>query len=159
MTNPVLSPYELARLTKIKRNHERLASLGLLDVKKQVRSAVRNQRKAPSTPKQTPRKTRSGSLNPTPSRTSRRLKRKPVQYEPLMDDDVSLRIVRKKFKEVKKKTKTSNFKCDIPTDVSSSPLTQIQKALIGKKMEGDFLGKFEVSFISHKMCRDGCLFF
>lgn len=79
-----------------------------------------------------------------------------------MDDDESLRIVRKKFREVKKKTKnannssSNNFKCDIPMDVTSAPLTVKQKALIEKKMEEDFLGKFEVRstfdmFICHVM--------
>lgn len=82
-------------------------------------------------------------MTPSPSRSSRRLKRKPVQYKPLMDDDESLRLVRKKFKEIKKKTKAATFKCDIPMNVSSSPLTGKQKALIGTMMEGDFVGKFE----------------
>ncbi|KAL7524007.1 hypothetical protein ACHAXR_000401, partial [Thalassiosira sp. AJA248-18] len=145
MTNTTLSPYEQARLDKIKRNEERLRSLGLIDAKKRVRAASATARKRqPSTPtKRTLRKNR--AVTPSPARSSRRLKRKPVQYEPLMDDDESLRIVRKKFKEVKKKTRTtsSNFKCDVPMDVSSSPLTQKQKAVIGKKMEDDFLGKFE----------------
>lgn len=73
-----------------------------------------------------------------------------------MDDDESLRIVRKKFREVKKNTKnaanssSNNFKCDIPMDVTSAPLTVKQKALIEKKMEEDFLGKFEVR--AHLIC-------
>eukprot|EP00584_Thalassiosira_punctigera_P009916 CAMPEP_0172534772 /NCGR_PEP_ID=MMETSP1067-20121228/7025_1 /TAXON_ID=265564 ORGANISM="Thalassiosira punctigera, Strain Tpunct2005C2" /NCGR_SAMPLE_ID=MMETSP1067 /ASSEMBLY_ACC=CAM_ASM_000444 /LENGTH=244 /DNA_ID=CAMNT_0013319605 /DNA_START=79 /DNA_END=813 /DNA_ORIENTATION=- len=146
MTNPTpLSPYEQARLDKIKRNQERLASLGLVDAKKRVRSAARGQRRQPVTPrKRTLRKKR--AITPSPPRSSRRLKRKPVQYTPLMDDDEALREARKKFKVVKKMIKTttsSNFRCEIPTDVWSSPLTVAQKALIGKKMEGDFLGKFE----------------
>lgn len=152
-----ISPYEQARLDKIKRNNERLASLGLLDAKKRVRStaaaARKKQTQQPSTPtkKWTTRKTRAATaeaVTPSPSRSSRRLKRKPVQYKPLMDDDESLRLARKKFKVVKRQTKTtSNFKCDIP-DVSSSPLTEKQQAIIEKKMEGDFLEKFEVSSAS-----------
>mmetsp|Transcript_10545 Transcript_10545/g.23367 ORF Transcript_10545/g.23367 Transcript_10545/m.23367 type:complete len:247 (+) Transcript_10545:132-872(+) len=148
MTNYQVSPYEQARLDKIKRNNERLASLGLLDAKKRVRASVaRKQPQPPSTPKRTLRKTRAAAtsaVTPSPARSSRRLKRKPVQFEPLLDDDESIRIVRKKFKEVKRKTKTntSGFKCDIP-NVSSSPLTVKEKAVIGKKMEGDFLEKFE----------------
>jgi len=141
------SPYEQARLDKIKRNNDRLASLGLVGAKKRVRSSMSRKQKAqPSTPKKrTLGRTRSASTaasTPSPARTSRRLKRKPVQFEPLMDDDESVRIVRKKFKEIKRKTKTSGFKCDIPDSVSS-PLTAKEKAVIKKKMEGDFLAKFE----------------
>ena len=67
---------------------------------------------------------------------------------PLMDDDESLRLVRKKFKEVKKNTKrtttSSSFKCEIPAGALSSPLNEKEKRVIEEKMEGDFLGKFEV---------------
>ena len=147
MANTQISPYEQARLDKIKRNEERLRSLGLLDAKKHLRQSMKKKR-TPSTPKRTIRKARTITPSP-PSRSSRRLKRKPVQYEPLMDDDIDLRMARKRFKEVKKKTRTTvantNFKCDIPEGLLSSPLTEKQKATIKKKMEDDFLGKFEVS--------------
>lgn len=153
MTIHQLSPYEQARLDKIKRNEERLVSLGLVDAKKRVRQSLsssrkKTQRPQPSTPrKKTLRPKR--AITPSPARSSRRLKRKPVQFEPLMEDnDASMRMARKKFKEVKRKTKmmtssTSDFKCEIPMDVVSSPLTGKEKKLIEKKMEDDFLGKFE----------------
>ena len=80
-----------------------------------------------------------------------------------MDDDESIRIARKKFREVKRQTKrvnTSNFKCEIP-DILSSPLTEKQKKVIEKKMEGDFLGKFEVSMFGiHVVCHISvCVFY
>ena len=147
MANTQISPYEQARLDKIKRNEERLRSLGLL-AKKHSRQSMKKKRATPSTPKRTLRKARAITPSP-PSRSSRRLKRKPVQYEPLLDDDIDLRMARKRFKEVKKKTRTTvantNFKCEVPEGVLSSPLTEKEKATIVKKMEGDFLGKFEVS--------------
>lgn len=144
------SPYEQARLDKIERNKIRLKSLGLLDAKKRVRSAARGKPKTrgPSTPTKTRTlRSRSVAVTPSPSRSSRRLKKKPVQYEPLLDDDESLRIARRKFKKVKRETKkvnTSGWQCDVP-DLSSSPLTKKEQAIIERKMEGDFLGKFEVS--------------
>mmetsp|Transcript_24845 Transcript_24845/g.52002 ORF Transcript_24845/g.52002 Transcript_24845/m.52002 type:complete len:248 (-) Transcript_24845:264-1007(-) len=149
MPHQSLSPYEQARLDRIKRNEERLASLGLSDAKKRVRNAARsNTRRRQTTSLSTPRKQtlrKKRAITPSPARSSRRLKRKPVQYKPLMDDDEAIRVARKKFKVVKRLTKktTSNFICDVPTDVSSSPLTVAQKAFIGRKMEGDFLAKFE----------------
>lgn len=147
MVTHKLSPYEQARLDKIKRNEERLASLGLLDAKKRVRAAATTAPRQPSTPtKRAVRPKRAAAVTPSPKRASRRLKRQPVQYEPTMDDDLDLRLARKKFKKVKRETKraASSFKCEIP-DALSSPLTKAQKAVIEKKMEGDFLGKFEVS--------------
>ncbi|KAL7521088.1 hypothetical protein ACHAWX_005781 [Stephanocyclus meneghinianus] len=41
------------------------------------------------------------------------------------------------------KTTKSKFRCEIPLDVLSSPLTKAQQKIIDHKMEGDFLGKFE----------------
>lgn len=149
-----LSPYEQARLDKIRRNQDRLRSLGLLDAKKNVKAALASttsKRKAahhPATPtkRRTPSR-KAAILTPSPKRSSRRLRKKPALYEPLLDDDESLREARRKFKEVKKQTKSrassSSFKCEVPADVSSSPLTSKQRAIIEKKMEGDFLGKFE----------------
>ena len=148
MTAHEPSPYEQFRLERIKRNEERLASLGLIDAKKNL---VRTTRQ-PSTPKKIDRTKKYANaavfVTPSPSRSSRRLTHKPAQYEPLTEDNdvASLRISRKKFKDIKRATKTtSNFKCNVPMDVSSSPLSQEEKTLIWKKLEGDFLGKFEVS--------------
>ncbi len=79
-----LSPYEQARLDKIKRNETRLASLGLLHVKKQ---------KLTTTPRRRQetrggfRKSNNSVVTPSPpSRTSGRLKSQTVQYVPLVDD-------------------------------------------------------------------------
>ena len=160
MTTYQLSAYEQARLDKIQRNEERLKSLGLLEAKKRVRKAARQTKhKQQNTSKRTRTTTtrskkRGIEQRQQPTRTSRRLKHKPVQYEPLMDDDESLRLVRKKFKEVKKQTKSrtsssssSSFKCDIPPGALTSPLNEKEKKVIEEKMEGDFLGKFEVRVV------------
>ena len=157
MTTHQLSPYEQFRLERIKRNEERLASLGLLDAKKNLR-ATTTRRQPPSTPTPTPgrmmiqrpkRDLSSMVVTPSPSRSSRRLNHKPVQYQPLLEDNVSLRKARRKFKEDKKmktSTPSNNFRLNIPMDISSSPLSKEDKAKILKKVEGDsFLGKFEVS--------------
>lgn len=161
MTTYQLSAYEQARLDKIKRNEERLKSLGLHEAKKRVRKAARQTKHVkPSTHKSNSTRTTTRSKNrgvdqqQQPTRTSRRLKHKPVQYEPLMDDDESLRLVRKKLKEVKKQTNmsrttssSSSFKCDIPPGALTSPLNEKEKKVIEEKMEGDFLGKFEVRVV------------
>jgi len=67
-----------------------------------------------------------------------------------MDDDLEIQLARKKFKQVKKQTRVAhtantNFKCEVPNGVISSPLSKKEKEIIEKKMEGDFLAKFEVS--------------
>jgi len=146
-----LSEYEQARLDKIKRNEARLKSLGLDDAKKKVRDAARK-RKSSTTKTPSNKRPRRVSASPTsPTRSSRRLKKKPVQYEPLMDDDLEIQLARKKFKQVKKQTRVhtanTNFKCEIPNGVISSPLSKEEKEIIEKKMEGDFLAKFEVSLL------------
>jgi len=62
-----------------------------------------------------------------------------------MDDTTS---IRKKIKlSAKKKATTSsnsNLKYAVPMDITSSPLSDKEKAIVCKKIEGDFLGKFEV---------------
>ena len=149
---PPLSPYEKARLAKIQRNKERMESLGLGDAKQRLRRGARGdgpprRKRPPATPSRSVKTLRSGAVvTPDRARASRRLKRKPVQFEPLMDDDVDARIARKRFKEVKRATKgvaNLNFKCEIPADLAASSLTKAQKSLLEKKMGGDFLGKFE----------------
>ena len=148
MTTYQLSAYEQARLDKIQRNEERLKSLGLLEAKKRVRKAATARQSKQNKPSKKRTTTTRSNKKREPTRASRRLKHKPVQYEPLMDDDESLRLVRKKFKEVKKNTKrtttSSSFKCEIPAGALSSPLNEKEKRVIEEKMEGDFLGKFEV---------------
>jgi hypothetical protein len=148
-----LSPYEQARLDKIKRNEERLASLGLLDAKRKLargasrRTSIKRGVTQPTTPeKRRPTRASASLVTPSPPRSSRRLKLEPARYVPLMDDtdDVAVRYGKVKQK-TKKATTPNGFKCDIPVDVSSSPLTEDEKALLETKMEGDFLGKFEVS--------------
>ena len=146
MTTYQLSAYEQARLDKIQRNEERLKSLGLLEAKKRVRKAAASRQSKHTKPSKKRTTTTRSNKKREPTRASRRLKHKPVQYEPLMDDDESLRLVRKKFKEVKKNTNrtSSSFKCEIPAGALSSPLNEKEKRVIEEKMEGDFLGKFEV---------------
>ena len=121
--------------------------MGLLEAKKHVRKAATARQSKHTKPSKKRTTTTRSNKKREPTRASRRLKHKPVQYEPLMDDDESLRLVRKKFKEVKKNTKrttTSSFKCEIPAGALSSPLNEKEKKVIEEKMEGDFLGKFEV---------------
>ena len=157
MTKHKLSAYEQARLDKIARNEKRLKELGLHDAKKHVRAlALASTTTTTTTPlhKKKKRKAKQRAIaivSPDRLRSSRRLSNKPVQYEPsLMDDDEEIRNARKKFKEMKRKivdvTKTkkaSSFKCIIP-DSMSAPLSVKEKKIIETKMEGDFLGKFEV---------------
>ena len=161
MTKHKLSAYEQARLDKIARNEKRLKELGLHDAKKHVRAlALATTARRSSTTTTSPlhkkkkRKAKQRAIaivSPDRLRSSRRLSKKPVQYEPsLMDDDEEIRNARKKFKEMKRKIvdvtktkKTSNFTCIIP-DSMSAPLSVQEKKIIEKKMEGDFLGKFEV---------------
>jgi hypothetical protein len=142
-----LSPYEQARLDRIKRNEERLASLGLFDAKKKLKAAARRTKAGgqPTTPKK-PRPGSASAVTPSPPRSSRRLKLEPARYVPMLDDDnVPIAVLRRKVKQkMKKGTTSKGFKCDIPMDISSSPLTKEEKAILEKKMEGDFLGKFEV---------------
>lgn len=159
MTKHKLSAYEQARLDKIARNEKRLKELGLHDAKKHVRALAlaTTARRSTTTPLQHKKKKRKAKqraiaiVSPDRLRSSRRLSKKPVQYEPsLMDDDEEIRNARKKFKEMKRKIvdvtktkKTSSFTCIIP-DSMSAPLSVQEKKIIEKKMEGDFLGKFEV---------------
>lgn len=156
-----LSPYEQARLEKIKRNEERLASLGLHDAKRKlVLAAARrtNKRGRPTTPKKRrPARASASAVTPSPPRSSRRLKLEPARYVPLLEDDVTIRF--RKIKQKTKKATTSNgFKCDIPMDVSSSPLTEDEKAILETKMGGDFLEKFEVraELYCCDMCKSRC---
>jgi hypothetical protein len=141
-----LSPYEQARLDRIKRNEERLASLGLFDAKKKLSTAARGTKVGgkPTLPnKRRPTRASASAVTPSPTRSSRRLKLEPERYEPLLYDDIDIF-----FKKVKQKTNrartSSGFKCDIPMDISSSPLTEDEKAVLKTKMGGDFMGKFEV---------------
>jgi hypothetical protein len=139
-----LSEYELQRLEKIKRNEKRLAELGLESAKRNLK------RVAAATKTRTIKKKRAAAnVNPTPQRSSRRLKRQPVLYEPLMDDEIISKIdSNSKTKKATARTpRTSKFSCEIPMDLKSSPLSEKEKESITKKMEGDFLGKFEVCCI------------
>lgn len=145
-TTHQLSPYEQFRLDRIKRNEERLASLGLAEAKQAIKTSSRRQPSTPSGQLNRPKRSSSTMVTPSPpSRSSRRLTHKPVQYEPLMDDTTS---IRKKIKlSAKKKATTSsnsNLKYAVPMDITSSPLSDKEKAIVCKKIEGDFLGKFEV---------------
>ena len=150
-----LSPYEQARLDRIKRNEERLASLGLFDAKKKLKASASRRTEAGGGRQPTPpEKTRtaaaaSSAVTPSPPRSSRRLKLEPARYVPTLDDDdVPIAVLRRKVKQKMKKANTSRgYKCDIPVDISSSPLTEDEKAILKKKMGGDFLGKFEVRTI------------
>lgn len=151
-----LSEYELQRLEKIKRNEKRLAELGLDNAKKNLKQSA-------SAAKRTPKKRTAAAsrrhVTPSTQRTSRRLKRQPVLYEPLMDDDL-IRQIDSGYKKKKKVAATkSKFKVDIPMDLKSSPLSEKEKALITKRMEDDFLGKFEdyltnVDELSHQNRRN-----
>ena len=138
MTNASLSEYELLRLERIKRNNERLAKLGLLEPTARA-----------STPKRVPvvaRKVVAASRTQSPRRSSRRLKRKPALYKQWDKIEVAPRKTRNVNSKKMKAANTilSKFRCEIPMDVSSSPLTEDQKTLINKKMEGNFLERFEV---------------
>ena len=167
-----LSPYEQARLDKIKRNEERLSSLGLFDAKRKLArdaaSSVRHrandgkrgggrQQRHTGTPEKrrptTPTRAAAAASAfagvtppPPPPRSSRRLKfEPPARYVSLMDDDDDVAVRFGKVEQKATKATTSHgFKCDIPADVSSSPLTEDEKAVLETKMEGDFFGKFEV---------------
>ncbi len=135
----VLSEYELQRLEKIKRNEKRLAELGLDKVKQNLKRSAT----AAKTPSRKKNK-RAAATTVTPQRSSRRLKRQPVLYEPLMDDEIIRKIDSPSSKKKVARTTTSKFRCEIPMDLKSSPLSEKEKNLITKKMEEDFLGKFEV---------------
>lgn len=136
-----LSEYELQRLEKIKRNEKRLAELGLDTAKQNLKRSASY--KTPTRKKK--KTTAAANANSEPQRSSRRLKRQPVLYEPLMDDDLIRKIdsSNSKKKEIAARTSTSKFRCEIPMDLKSSPLSEKEKDLITKKMEEDFLGKFE----------------
>lgn len=159
MASRQLSPYEQFRLERIKRNEERLANLGLIDAKKNLFRATAEKietttRRQPSTPgriiQRSGRNLSSLIITPSPSRSSRRLTHKPVQFQPMSEDNFSHRIARQKIKEIQRRPKTTTtskklFKFNVPMDVSSSSLSSEEKETILKKMEGgDFLGKFEV---------------
>ena len=142
-----LSEYELQRLKKIKRNEQRLAELGLDKAKNDLQRSMT----AAKTTIVRKRRKRSAAANSTavPQRSSRRLKRQPVLYEPLMDDPIIRNIDSPNFKKKKAaKTNRSKFMCEIPIDLKSSPLNDKEKDIINKQMEDDFLGKFEVSYVT-----------
>lgn len=138
MTN--LSDYELQRLEKIKRNEKRLAELGLDKAKQNLkRSATAD--KIPSRKKK--KRAAAAKVASPPQRSSRRLKRQPVLFEPLMDDEIIRKIDSSSSSKKKKVARTTKFRCEIPMDLKRSPLSEKEKDLINKKMEEDFLGKFE----------------
>ena len=141
----ILSEYELLRLEKIKRNEKRLAELGLDKAKQNLKRSA----SAAKTPTRKKKK-RAAAVSQTPQRSSRRLKRQPVLYEPMLDDEI-IRKIDSPSKKKKARTSTSRFRCDIPMDLKSSPLTQKEKDLITEKMEEDFLGKFEVGLQLHSL--------
>jgi hypothetical protein len=141
-----LSPYEQARLDRIRRNEERLASLGLFDVKKKpgvVARGTGTEGNGPRAPQKS-RPTRASAVTPSPTRSSRRFKLEPERYEPVLYDDIGVFFRRVKRKTSEGRPSGGGFKCDVPTDVTSSPLTEDEKAVLKTKIGGDFLGKFEV---------------
>ena len=140
MTN--LSDYELQRLEKIKRNEKRLAELGLDKAKQNLKRSATAANKIPSRKKK--KRAAAAKVASPPQRSSRRLKRQPVLFEPLMDDEIIRKIDSSSSKKKKKVARTTKFRCEIPMDLKSSPLSEKEKDLINKKMEEDFLGKFEV---------------
>lgn len=86
------------------------------------------------------------TANVAPTRTSLRLRKQPALYE--ANDDIDDLPSPTKDGSIQRETpekrvNTSKFRCQIPLDAFSSPLTDSQKALLNKKLEGDFLGKFE----------------
>ena len=85
-----LSAYEQARIDKIKRNEDRLKSLGLLKAKEDMRASSR---------KKTPRKRRVKASAVT-QRKSRRLSKQPVQFVPSFDDGDEYEVQQKKRKIV-----------------------------------------------------------
>jgi len=130
-----LSPYEIKRLERIRRNEAKLKALGLVGQAKGT--AVKAARKT-SSPKRN-----STVAKVTPSRSSRRLKKQHVQYTPPLDalDGDTPKTKRKIVYD--SPSRKSNYRVDIPVDLISSPLTLRQKNVIETKMEDDFLGKFE----------------
>ena len=70
------SDYERLRAERIERNNTRLASLGLLDVKKKIKSVTTPKKKRPH------RK----HVTPSPARASRRVKRRVDLFQPSFDD-------------------------------------------------------------------------
>lgn len=152
-----LSEYELQRLEKIKRNEKRLAELGLDTAKQNLKRSVSPANKTPTRTKKKKRTAAANNTTPSPQRTSRRLKRQPVLYEPLVDDEI-IRKVDSSNSKMKKVARTSKFRVDIPMDLKSSPLSEKEKDLITKKMEEDFLGKFEVGCLLHSGTRCICGF-
>ena len=92
MASTQISPYEQARLDKIKRNEERLKSLGLFDIKKNMRprraaTQKKNKTAAPSTPSAPKRATlhrKARTITPSPpsptapKRTLRKRKPEPA---------------------------------------------------------------------------------
>ena len=150
MTN--LSDYELQRLEKIKRNEKRLAELGLDKAKQNLkRSATAG--KIQSRKKK--KRAAAAKVASPPQRSSRRLKRQPVLFEPLMDDEIIRKIDSSSSSKKKKVARTTKFRCEIPMDLKRSPLSEKEKDLINKKMEEDFLGKFEVGCrLNHRKIGD-----
>ena len=73
---PPLSHYERLRAERIQRNNARLASLGLLDANKKVKSVKTPKKKRPA----------SAAVTPSPARASRRVKRRVEFYQPTFDD-------------------------------------------------------------------------
>lgn len=136
------SEYELLRLKRIQRNNEHLANLGLVSAKRALvtSSSTKARRKAiikAST--ETPR---------TPQRRSKRvLKRSLPSAEATKADAANLLDDYEDGFSTPRKKKTAlrvtKYRCDIPMDVKSSPLTAQQKTALSNKMKGDFLSIFE----------------
>jgi hypothetical protein len=72
---PPISDYERLRAERIQRNNARLESLGLLDVTKKI--------KLSTTPK---KKRTAAAVSPSPTRASRRVKRRVELYQPSFED-------------------------------------------------------------------------
>mmetsp|Transcript_4401 Transcript_4401/g.9774 ORF Transcript_4401/g.9774 Transcript_4401/m.9774 type:complete len:240 (-) Transcript_4401:156-875(-) len=140
--NNGLSEYELLRQERIKRNNERLASLGLLDKPSRPSASATTESKSFSTPKK--KKVVSAKFTPPAStRYSRRLSGKPALYKPIEDiNDNPVSKPAKVNKRASKRANVSTIRRVIP-EVLRAPLTEEQKQHIERKMEGNFLEKFE----------------
>ncbi len=145
--NKGLSEYELLRHERIKRNNERLASLGLLDKPSRLSASGTTKSKTFSTPKK--KKVITAKFTPPVStRSSRRLSGKPALFKPI--DGINDNPVAKPAKvnrRASKRFNASTIRREIP-DTMSAPLTESQKQHIERKMEGKFLEKFEVSYFT-----------
>ena len=118
-----LSDYELLRLQRIKRNQDRLASLGLLHKNKHIKRIV----KTPS------RKATKKIVSPSP-RTSRRLQNKPAAVAQLLEDPPRIKLSGSRHSRPRR----------LVEELTPTTLTPEQKKRIcGRVSPDDFLGKLQ----------------